>query len=78
MKKIYIIYPLLFLFPLLSFSQNGLTSYPLPTGYTFNQIRFRNDLKPDASNNIWVAFKNIGLGKFDGANQSILTFTFTP
>jgi hypothetical protein len=71
MKRVNFIYPVLFLFPLLSFSQNGLTSYSLPTGYTSNQLQYRNDLKTDAANNVWVAFRNIGLGKFDGANWTV-------
>ncbi|MFI5220181.1 MAG: T9SS type A sorting domain-containing protein [Bacteroidia bacterium] len=53
------------------FSQNGLTVYPPPTGYTNQQLLYRNDLKIDNNNNAWVAFRDIGLGKFDGTSWTV-------
>lgn len=39
---------------------------PLPSGYTNAQVRYKNDLHIDNLGNYWVAFRNIGLGKYDG------------
>ena len=65
------IFTLLLLLPLFSFSQNGLTSYPMPPGYPFAQVQFKNVLAIDNAGNKWVGFRDIGLGKFDGANWTI-------
>ena len=62
---------LLLLLPAFSFSQNGLTSYAMPTGYTTTQVRYKNALAIDNSGNKWVGFRDIGLGKFDGTNWTM-------
>lgn len=43
------------------------TSITMPSGYTQQQIRFRNDIMIDDQDNIWLAFNSIGLGKYDGS-----------
>lgn len=62
-----------------------LQNFPLPTGYTTVQLRYRNDIAVDNTNNSYVAFQRIGLGKYDGnawtmfnvANGSLLSDTVT-
>lgn len=54
-----------------AFSQSEFTTYTLPSGYSQDQILFRNALSIDASNNIWIGFKRIGLAKFDGTNWTV-------
>src|ERR1035437_298947 len=56
-------------------SQNGLTNYAMPTGYTSSQLRYRNTLAIDNTNNKWIAFKSIGVGKFDGTNWTMFDTT---
>lgn len=53
------------------YSQNGLTAYPVPPSPNGAAYRYRNDLKVDAANNIWVAFRDIGLGKFNGTRWTV-------
>ncbi len=65
-KIIYILLVFIFLYPENGIAQLGNVSYSFPSGYTFNQIRERQDIKADASDNVWVAFKLIGLGKLSG------------
>lgn len=48
-------------------SQTGVTTYPIPTG--FSPIRY--DLKVDDTGNKWVGFRSNGLGKFDGTTWTI-------
>lgn len=64
-------------------------TFNLPSGYTNFQLRARNVLKADPSNNIWVGFQKIGAGKFNGLNwtlydttnglpsMNVLSFAFT-
>lgn len=59
-------------------SQNGFTSYPMPTGYTQVQTKFKNAITVDNAGNIWVGFRDIGLGKFDGANWTMFDTANTP
>jgi hypothetical protein len=49
------------------------TSYP--SGYTTGQLSFRNALEVDSLNNLWIGFKNIGAGKFDGTNWTMYNYT---
>ncbi|HKR06228.1 MAG TPA: T9SS type A sorting domain-containing protein [Bacteroidia bacterium] len=71
MKKICTIILTILTFPFEIYSQNGLTAYPVPAATGAGQSRYRNDLKVDAADNVWVAFRDIGLGKFDGANWTV-------
>ncbi len=50
---------------------NGITSYNMPNGYTSAQLRDKNAIAIDNNGNKWVAFKNIGLGKWDGSNWTM-------
>ena len=43
-------------------------TFNLPSGYTTPQLRFKNTLKVDPSNNVWIGFQRIGAGRFDGTN----------
>ncbi len=45
-------------------AQNGLTVYGMPSGYTLNQVRYKNCITTDVNNNVYVGFRDIGLGKF--------------
>ncbi len=56
-------------------AQNGLTLYPLPSGFSLPQTALRNDLKIDNSDNIWVAFEKIGLARFDGTSWTVYNDT---
>jgi hypothetical protein len=56
------------------FSQNGLTAYAVPSGNGAT-YRYRNDLKVDAADNVWVAFKDIGMGKFNGSAWTVYNNT---
>src|ERR1035437_11067216 len=56
-------------------SQNGLTNYAMPTGYTSSQLRYRNALAIDNTNNKWIAFKSIGVGKVGGTNWTMFDTT---
>jgi type IX secretion system substrate protein len=62
----------------ISIAQLGNLAYPVPPGYTSQQVRNRNDLKADANNNVWVAFKLIGLGKFNSGAWTIYDTTNSP
>src|SRR6185436_17667647 len=70
MKKIFTIILIISSFPFEMYAQNGLTAYAVPPP-NVQGSRFRNDLKVDASDNVWVAFKDIGLGKFNGTNWTV-------
>ncbi|HEY4799869.1 MAG TPA: T9SS type A sorting domain-containing protein [Bacteroidia bacterium] len=72
MKRIFTFF--LFL-PLLSFSQNGLTSYPMPAGYTTSYVNFKNAFALDKFGNKWIGFTYIGLGKFNGTTWTIYNHT---
>ncbi len=52
-------------------SQNGVTVYLNPSGYSPMQLLYKSGLGTDASDNKWVAFDSIGLGKFDGTNWTM-------
>jgi len=56
-------------------SQNGLTAYPMPVGYT--QTNVKTAITVDNSGNSWVGFR-FGIGKFDGANWTVFDTTNTP
>ena len=58
-----------------AFSQNGFTSYGSPSGYPFAQLNLKNALVIDNSNNKWIAYQRIGLGKFDGNNWTMFNAT---
>jgi len=47
------------------------TSFAFPSGYTNFQLRYRNSLKVDASGNVWVGFKHIGAGVFNGTTWTM-------
>lgn len=70
MKK-YLLFILLIALCINSNGQNLVSSYSLPTGYTNIQLRFRNAFHVDASNNKWIGFNTIGLGRFDGSNWTM-------
>lgn len=60
-------------------SQTGLTTYPMPTGYTPQQVNSKTALIIDNAGNVWVGFKNnVGIGKFDGTNWTMYDTTNTP
>ena len=70
-------------------AQAVVDSFDLPSGYPLNQLRQKNTLKVDPSNNVLIGFQRIGAGKFDGANwtvydtlnglpsNNVLSFAFT-
>jgi hypothetical protein len=61
------------------YSQNGITAYPMPTGYTNLQVSPKTALAADNSGNAWIGFKNnVGIGKFDGTNWTMYDTTNTP
>lgn len=66
MKNILLLPLFVFLF-INSNSQNLLSAYALPGGTTTPQQRIRNAFHIDASNNKWIGFNLLGLGKFDGS-----------
>jgi len=70
MKKYYLVFLLVFHY-LVAYSQNGVTTYPNPSGYDIAEIRSKSGLGIDAANNKWVAYDSIGLGKFDGAGWAM-------
>jgi hypothetical protein len=68
MKNIFI----LFLFACCNlWGQNGMTGYPMPTNYNIIQTQNKNAITTDNAGNTWVGFRDIGLGKFDGANWTM-------
>jgi hypothetical protein len=50
-------------------------TFALPPGYTTVQLMYKNDLKVDPFNNVWIGWKNIGAGKFDGTNWTMYNTT---
>jgi hypothetical protein len=52
-------------------AQAVIDTFNLPTGYSLGQLQNKNVLKVDPSNNVWVGFKQIGAGKFDGVNWTM-------
>ena len=52
-------------------AQNGFTVHLMPTGYTTIQLRFKNAIAIDNTNNKWIGFQSIGLGKYDGVNWTM-------
>lgn len=50
-------------------------TFYLPSGYSDLQLRFKNVLKVDPSNNVWIGFQRIGAGKFDGTNWTVYDTT---
>jgi hypothetical protein len=62
-----------------------LQSINAPAGYTNSELRYRNDVAVDNFNNTYIAFQNIGIGKYNGgswtmynvANGSLLSDTVT-
>lgn len=52
-------------------AQNGLTTYAMPTGYMASDYTTKYALAIDNSGNKWVAFKTIGLGKFNGSTWTM-------
>lgn len=54
-------------------AQNGLTGYatPFPLSPGAGSFRYRHDLKVDVNNNVWVAFRDNGVGKFDGNTWTV-------
>src|SRR5688572_27919736 len=51
--------------------QSFITDYDLPPGYSNLELRQRNQLNIDSAGNKWIAFANIGLGKFDGISWTV-------
>jgi Secretion system C-terminal sorting domain/Two component regulator propeller len=47
------------------------TDYALPTGYTGAELRDRNILKVHPNGNVWIGFRNIGVGVFNGTTWSV-------
>ncbi len=70
-----------FLFTLTLFCNLGLKAqavvdtFNLPAGYTPSQLGNRNLLMVDSANNVWVGFKRIGLGRFDGSGWTMYDTT---
>lgn len=56
-------------------AQDGFTFHPYPPTYTIQQLRMPNDLFADLNNNVWVAFRTIGLGRFSGNTFTIYDST---
>jgi hypothetical protein len=50
-------------------------TFNLPSGYTSFQLRSKNVLKVDPSNKVWIGFKQIGSGVFDGTNWTMYNTT---
>ena len=46
--------------------QQGINFHSYPSSYTLQQLRSNNDIHADALDHIWVGFRTIGLGKYDG------------
>jgi len=55
------------------FAQNGLYTFDMPAGYTYAQLNHRNAIYAYSNGDVWVGFKHIGLGKFDGNNWQMLS-----
>ena len=70
MKKITTLIILLACF-MPAIAQNGFTVHLMPTGYTTIQLRFKNAIAIDNTNNKWIGFQTIGLGKYDGVNWTM-------
>lgn len=70
MKKYFFILLLIFQY-LFAYSQDGVTFFPDPVGYTASQLRYKSGLGIDAMGNKWVAYDSIGLGKFDGTGWTM-------
>jgi hypothetical protein len=50
-------------------------TFNLPSGYANNLLTYRNTLKVDPLNNVWVGFRNIGAGKFNGTSWTVYNTT---
>src|SRR6185369_9843341 len=56
-------------------SQLVVDTFDLPAGYTNAQLRAKTILKVDLSDNIWIGFRDIGAGKFDGTTWTMFDTT---
>ncbi len=70
-----------FFFVLLFFAHDSLKAqavvdtFNLPSGYVSSNLRIKNALNIDLSNHVWIGFRNIGAGKFDGTNWTVFDTT---
>jgi len=49
-------------------AQSGYQFHSYPSAYSMAELINKNDMKADAQGNIWIAFRDIGLAKYDGAS----------
>ncbi|HTL82605.1 MAG TPA: T9SS type A sorting domain-containing protein [Bacteroidia bacterium] len=73
MKNNFCIISILFCLPV--FAQNGVTTIPMPTGYTSNQLAAKNAIAVDNASHEFVGFRQIGLGKYDGVSWTMYDTT---
>jgi hypothetical protein len=52
-------------------AQMPVTAHPHPPGYTFQQTRYKNDLCIDTASRVWVGFRDIGVGMYDGSAWTV-------
>ena len=68
----------LFLFFLLLWStiaHSQIDTIPNPPGYSISQLQIKNILRIAPDNHLWVGYKNIGAGEYDGTNWRLYTDT---
>ena len=56
-------------------AQAVIDTFNLPSGYLPGQLRFKNAMQIDSGNNIWIGFKSIGAGKYDGTDWIVYDTT---
>ena len=67
MKKYLAIQLIFILFQCKNYAQSGFTFHAFPNTYPLTPLRFMNDFKTDSQNNLWVAYRDLGIGKYDGS-----------